>query len=75
MMSQERTKSGSVPVENLKREMHRSLDRIARELDRLDVLAAAIVAFSRPVPDYEFGFQHQQHLTAQATMLRNRPPL
>ena len=44
-------------------------------LSRRDFIAAAMAAFSRPVPDYEPGFQHQRHLTASATVLRNRPSL
>ncbi|MGE0566238.1 MAG: hypothetical protein AB7O50_17195 [Pseudolabrys sp.] len=55
--------------------MHRALERIGRELEKLEILAAAMAAFSRPVPDYEPGFQHQRHLTASATILRNRPSL
>ncbi|MBS0247294.1 MAG: hypothetical protein JSR61_11790 [Proteobacteria bacterium] len=74
-MSQERAKPDSAPVETLKHEMHRALDRIARELDKLDILAAAMAAFSRPVPDYEHGFQHLRKQTANVTELRNRPSL
>lgn len=59
------------PVERLKREMHRALDAIDTQLARLEILTAAMAAFSRPVPDYDTGFQHQRHLTASATVLRN----
>lgn len=59
------------PVERLKREMHRALDAIDTQLARLEILTAAMAAFSRPIPDYEAGFQHQRHLTARATVLRN----
>ncbi len=59
------------PVERLRHEMHRALDAIDTQLARLEILTAAMAAFSRPIPDYEPGFQHQRHLTARATMLRN----
>lgn len=51
--------------------MHRALDAIDTQLARLEILTAAMAAFSRPIPDYEAGFQHQRHLTASATVLRN----
>lgn len=59
------------PVDRLKHEVHRSLDSIDGELTRLEILTAAMVAFSRPIPDYDMGFQHQRHLTASATVLRS----
>ena len=58
-------------IEGLKREIHRALDAIETQLARLEILTAAMTAFSRPIPDYELGFQHQRHLTASATVLRN----
>lgn len=60
------------PVERLKREISRALDAIDTQLARLEILTAAMAAFSRPIPDYDPGFQHQRHLTASATVLRNR---
>ena len=74
-MSQEPARHGSASIENLKREMNRALERIMRDLDRLDILAAAMAGFSRPVPDYECGFQHLRHQTASVTELRNNPSL
>ena len=62
-------------METLKHDMHRALERIAGELDKLDFLTAALVAFSRPVPDYEHGFQHLRKQTASVTGLRNKPSL
>lgn len=58
-------------VERLRGEMHRALDAIDMQLARLEILTAAMAVFSRPIPDYEAGFQHQRHLTASATVLRN----
>jgi len=59
------------PVERLKCEMHRALDAIDSQLAKLEILTAAMAAFSRPVPDYDSGFHHQRHLTASATVLRS----
>jgi hypothetical protein len=59
------------PVERLKREMHCALDAIDTQLAKLEILTVAMAAFSRPIPDYDAGFQHQRHLTASATVLRN----
>ena len=36
------------------------------DLDRIDILSAALSAFSKPVPDYEPTFQHMRHLTLNA---------
>ncbi len=60
----------SPSMDRLKREVHRALDTIDTQLARLEILTAAMAAFSRPIPDYEAGFQHQRHLTASATVLR-----
>lgn len=72
-MPQEHTfHSGSAPTEGLRHEMHRAVERIGLELEKMEILAAAMAAFSRPVPEYDHNFQHQRHLTASATVLRNR---
>ena len=67
-------KLGSTPTDGLKDEIRCALDRIGRELERLEILVAAMAAFNRPIPDYDHGFQHQRHLTAGVTVLRS-PPL
>jgi hypothetical protein len=36
------------------------------DLDRVEILAAALSAFSRPVPDYEPHFRHLDHMTLSA---------
>ncbi len=56
--------------DRLKRDLYRALDRIRGELDRIEILSAALGAFSQPVPDYEPGFQHMRHLTASALELK-----
>ena len=72
MLPEMPTKSTSAPADVLKDKMHRSLETVGRELEKLELLAAAMAAFSQPVPEYEYSFQHQRHLTASATTLRNR---
>ncbi|WP_147292570.1 hypothetical protein [Undibacter mobilis] len=59
------------PAERLKHEIHRTLDMIDTQLSRLEILTAAVAAFERPIPDYDLAFQHQRHVTARATVLRN----
>ena len=36
------------------------------DFDRIEILAAALSAFSKPIPDYEPTFQHMRHLTLTA---------
>ncbi|MCW5693468.1 MAG: hypothetical protein KIT48_14000 [Pseudolabrys sp.] len=75
MLQELPTENRAMPADHLKDEMQRSLDRVGRELEKLEILAAAMAAFSRPVPEYDHSFQHQRHLTASATVLRNRRSL
>lgn len=58
------------PVEKLRRDISGALDVIDDQLSRLEILTAAMAAFSQPIPDYDPGFQHQRHLTASATTFR-----
>lgn len=56
----------------MKRELHIAVERIRAELDKIDILSAAMAAFSKPVPDYEPGFRHLRHVTASALELNSR---
>lgn len=58
--------------ERLRRELHRAVERIRAELDKIDILSAAMAAFSAPVPEYEPGFHHMRHVTASALELNSR---
>ena len=40
-------------IDRVKRDLHRALDNMRADLDRIEILAAALSAFSKPVPDYE----------------------
>jgi len=53
-------------TDRMKRELHRLFDNIRGDLERIEILTAALSAFSRPVPDYEPRFRHlrQPALTA-----------
>ncbi len=53
-------------IDQVKRDLHRALDTMHADLDRVEILAAALGAFSRPVPDYEPAFRHMPHLTLSA---------
>jgi hypothetical protein len=53
-------------IDRVKRDLHRALDTMHADLNRVEILAAALSAFSRPIPDYEPGFRHLHHLTLTA---------
>jgi hypothetical protein len=53
-------------IDRVKRDLHRALDNMRADLDRVEILTAALSAFSMPVPDYEPGFRHMRHLTLHA---------
>jgi hypothetical protein len=53
-------------TEMVKRELDRVIDTMRKELDRVEILAVALGAFSAPVPDYEPTFHNIGPLTAQA---------
>ncbi len=44
--------------DKLRQDMHRALGNIQQELQRVEILAAALDAFSAPVPEYEPAFHH-----------------
>jgi hypothetical protein len=43
--------------------LQHSLVAMSMELDRVEILTAALVTFSRPVPDYEPYFRHVGRMT------------
>lgn len=42
----------------VERNLDGAFDRVRRELDRIELLTAAMSAFGRPIPDYEPAFRH-----------------
>ena len=53
-------------IDRVRRDLHRVLDHTRADLDRVEILAAALSAFSRPIPDYEPDFRHLDHMTLSA---------
>jgi len=53
-------------TDGMKGELHRLFDRIRGDLDRVEILTAALGAFSRPIPDYEPSFRHLRQSTGNA---------
>jgi hypothetical protein len=47
------------------------VEHIRTELDKIEILSAAMSAFSKPVPNYEPGFRHLRHVTASALELNS----
>jgi hypothetical protein len=45
-------------ADRIKRELADVLDNLRNDLDRVELLAAALTIFSRPVLDYEPRFHH-----------------
>ena len=45
-------------TERIKRRLDAVLDNMRSDLDRVELLAAALGIFSRPIPDYEPRFHH-----------------
>jgi hypothetical protein len=45
-------------TDRLRHELHDVLQHLHAEIDRIELLAAALDAFGAPVPDYEAGFRH-----------------
>lgn len=65
------TKEFGTAADRLKREIHRALDRIRVELNRIELLSAGLAAFGKPVPDYEPAFRHLHHVPATAFELKD----
>lgn len=45
-------------TDRLKRDLKHAVESLRTDLDRVELLTAALSAFYRPVPDYEPKFQH-----------------
>lgn len=45
-------------TDRVRHELHRAIDRMRNDLTRVEILTAALSAFSRPIPEYEPAFQH-----------------
>lgn len=65
------SKENGTATDRLKRELQRAVEHIRVELDKIEILSAAMSAFSKPVPNYEPGFRHLRHVTASALELNS----
>jgi hypothetical protein len=58
-------------TDRLKRELSFAVDQLRADLDRVELLTAALSAFQRPVPEYEPTFRHTQQTSLSAHELRS----
>jgi hypothetical protein len=56
-------------TDRVRRQLKRALDNMRADLDRVEILSAALQAFSKPVPDYEPGFRHMRNHSLRAHQL------
>ncbi len=56
-------------IDRVRRELYRVFENMRVDLDRVEILTAALSAFSKPVPDYEPEFRHMRNLTLAAHQL------
>jgi hypothetical protein len=55
--------------EQIKRELDEALDTMRSELDRVELLAAALNVFGHPIPDYQPRFHHLNRVALRAQEL------
>jgi N-acetylglucosamine kinase-like BadF-type ATPase len=53
-------------IDRVKSEISRAFEKTRADLDRIEILAAGLAAFSAPIPNYEPHFQHLRQLTLSA---------
>jgi hypothetical protein len=61
--------STEAAINRVKSELNRAFDKTRGDLDRIEILAAGLAAFNKPVPDYEPRFQHLRRATIKAQEL------
>jgi hypothetical protein len=50
--------STDAAIDRVKGELSRAFEKTRADLERVEILAACLVAFSKPVPTYEPRFRH-----------------
>lgn len=60
-------------TDQMQRELGRAVEALHADLDRVELLTAAMAAFSRPVPDYEPTFWHMGRMELTAHELGAAP--
>ena len=53
-------------TDRMQRELDRAMGALRADLDRVELLTAALSAFSRPVPEYEPSFRHVRRMELEA---------
>ncbi len=53
-------------IDRVRLDLHRVLDTTRADLDRVEILAAALGAFCKPIPDYEPAFRHLDQVALRA---------
>lgn len=56
-------------IDWVKNELDRTFEKTRSDLNRIEILAAALSAFSAPIPCYEPRFQHLRRSTVKAQEL------
>ena len=65
-MDQLTAMSTATAIDRVRGELHRELAHMRTNLDRFEILMAALSAFRRPVPNYEPAFRNMGHLMLTA---------
>ena len=60
-------------TDRMQRELDRAMGALRADLDRVELLTAALSAFSRPVPEYEPAFRHIRRMELEAHELCESP--
>jgi hypothetical protein len=61
-------------IDQVRRELDRAFDKTRADLDRIEILAAGLAAFSVPIPAYEPQFQHLRRATVKVQELTSDGP-
>jgi hypothetical protein len=56
-------------IDRVKNELNSAFEKTRADLDRVEILAAALAAFSAPIPSYEPRFQHLRRSVVKAKEL------
>jgi hypothetical protein len=61
--------STEAAIDRVKSELNRAFNKTRDDLDRIEILAAGLAAFNKPIPNYEPRFQHLRRATTKAQEL------
>ena len=64
--------SSDAAIDQVKSELSRAFDRTYADLERVEILAAGLAAFSTPIPPYEPRFRHLQRPDLKAHELSSK---